>query len=143
LRVREGRISRSAGAARLLLSGALRADRTMTLARAFAIGLALAACACGASPPRAISVANAPATAEPSAPVRRYRIVSEASSVTAVASAALGSYTLRIGRVEGHIDWVPSQPDRSRFVFEADMRTVSGSIQTVTRIVRNQFLHVD
>jgi polyisoprenoid-binding protein YceI len=79
----------------------------------------------------------------PSEPVRRYRIVPSASRVTAVASAMLGSYTLRILRIDGHIDWVARQPERSRFVIRADMRSLVGSVGVVTRVVREDFLHVD
>jgi polyisoprenoid-binding protein YceI len=112
--------------------------------RLASIALALLlASACGSSAPRAIQADGFKPAPAPSEPVRRYRVIAGASRVSAVASATVGSYTLRIPRVVGHIDWVPRQPERSRFVVEADMRSVVGSVGAVTRIVRDDFLHVE
>jgi polyisoprenoid-binding protein YceI len=105
------------------------------------LALALSA-SCAAPPPRAIAADGSRASPKPSEPVRRYRIIGAASSIRAVASATIGSYTLRIPRVVGHVDWVPRQPERSRFVIEADMRSLVGSMDVVTQIVREDFLHV-
>jgi polyisoprenoid-binding protein YceI len=100
---------------------------------------------CARSVPRASTpAARAESSAPPTATeLRRYRIDPLASSVTAVASATLGSYSFRFPEVAGSIDWVPSGIERSRFSLEVTMGSVTGELTIATEIIRSsEFLDV-
>jgi polyisoprenoid-binding protein YceI len=112
-------------------------------AQAFFVAMVLLSVAGCASVPRAVPApAAAPARAAPD-DVELYRVDPTASSISAVATAVMGRYTFRFPRFEAAIAWSRSEVQRSRLTLEVDMRSVAGSIEMLTDIVRSaDFLDV-
>lgn len=101
--------------------------------------------ACGGPDvPRARSPDDVAPAPQPTGELRRYRIDSARSTVTAIASATLGRYSLRIERFEGEVLWSLERPEQSRVEIRADMRSIVGTVGAVTRIVKSDdFLAVE
>jgi polyisoprenoid-binding protein YceI len=94
--------------------------------------------------PRAVPAPPAAPAQKPPIEIRRYRVDPAASSITAVATAVMGRYTFRILRFEGSIEWAPREIAKSRLSLEVDMRSVTGTVGIVTKIVRSaDFLDVE
>ena len=93
--------------------------------------------------PRAIPAKPAQKAPPPPSEVELYRIDSEASSVSATASAVMGRYTFRFPRFSGSIEWAPREIEKTRIELDVDMTSVTGSVEMVTNIVRSEdFLDV-